>query len=355
LMILTALAIASSFDVAFQQWVLKYFPSVNIEDNAIVRQEIGKLREDSASLGELSPAPEFKGIEAWLNSEPLTLEKLKGKVVLVDFWTYSCINCVRTLPYITKWYDKYKDQGLVVVGVHTPEFEFEKNKNNVAEAIKRFNIHYPVPLDNNYGTWLAYHNMYWPAHYLIDQKGIIRSIHYGEGAYVETENEIRQLLGLSPISESEPSGSFRPLTPETYLGYKRASSYTLLNDIQDNITYNYTYNQPLRLNQVGLKGKWKVGPESIESVGDSELSLNFLAGHVYLVMSGDSSQPLRFDLDGLPLPEEYYGKDLDSKGLLPVKEARMYELFSGKYGRHTLTIHFPPGVSAYAFTFGDGS
>ena len=154
----------------------------------------------AASAGELAapvklgPAPEFQGISTWLNSAPLTIAGLKGKVVLVDFWTYTCINCIRTLPYVTKWYDTYKDKGLVVVGVHTPEYAFERKTSNVKDAIGRFKINYPVAQDNRYATWSAYNNMYWPAVYLVDKKGRIVYTHFGEGAYAETEGQIRRLL-----------------------------------------------------------------------------------------------------------------------------------------------------------------
>ena len=152
-------------------------------------------QQQSILLNENKPAPEFVGIVKWLNSEkPLTLSSLRGKVVLVDFWTYTCINCIRTLPYVTKWYDTYKDQGFVVIGVHTPEFEYEKDTNNVLKAIKQYNIHYPVPQDNDYVTWKAYDNQYWPAEYLIDKKGVIRRTHFGEGEYSETEQAIQALL-----------------------------------------------------------------------------------------------------------------------------------------------------------------
>ena len=152
------------------------------------------------NLGDYGPAPDFKKGDNWLNSQPLTIAGLKGKVVLIDFWTYSCINCIRTLPYVTKWYDAYKDSGLVVVGVHTPEFSFEKDAGNVKNAIAQFNIHYPVVQDNDYGIWTSYGNEYWPAEYLINQKGEIVEEHFGEGNYDKTENDIRQLLGLNTIN-----------------------------------------------------------------------------------------------------------------------------------------------------------
>ncbi len=352
LMILTALAIATNADVAFQQWVARAFPAIPIENNSFVRQELNTLRsqDHTSEVGK----PDFVGINTWLNSPPLTLEQLHGKVVLVDFWTYSCINCIRTLPYITHWYDTYKDKGLVVVGVHTPEFAFEKDKANVADAIKRFHIHYPVALDNHYKTWQAFHNEYWPAHYLFDQKGNLSMVHYGEGGYGETENAIRSLLGLPPIAEKEKPFSHRYITPETYLGYQRAERTA--NSLKPDKMADYTYQSALGDDQVGLKGEWLVGDESITSDGlFSELDLNFIATRVYLVLGGHSSQPITVELDGKHLPKEYYTVDMDSQGRIFVKEPRKYDILNlhGHYGRHLLTLHFPAGIQAYAFTFGD--
>lgn len=183
---------------------------------------LAALVGESNELQNYGPAPEFSGISKWLNSDPLTMAQLRGKVVLVDFWTYSCINCIRTLPYVTKWYDTYRDKGLVVVGVHTPEFAFEKVTDNVADAIKRFNIHYPVAQDNEYGTWNNYNNQYWPAEYLIDQNGNIVYTHFGEGNYDHTENAIRKLLGLDgSMAEDNGQDLSRVQSPEMYFGTNR--------------------------------------------------------------------------------------------------------------------------------------
>lgn len=344
MMVLFGLAIATSFDTAFTQWTLQTLPIINLEDNAAVRQELKKLRNTGNDIQVNAKAPEIQGIQGWINSPPLTMEELRGKVVLIDFWTYSCINCVRTLPYITKWYDEYKDKGFVVIGVHTPEFEFEKDKKNVESAVKQFNIHYPVALDNNYATWIAYNNLYWPAHYLIDQNGIIRSMHFGEGAYLETENEIRALLGLSQKEGREAQTSRESITPETYLGYSRASAYTWQNEILKNTTSIYRFTYPLRDDEVGLKGSWNVQPQYITSEGeDSEIWLNYKAAQVYLVMSGSSPKPLQVFVDG-KLTQE-----------LQLTEPKMYTLVNNKssLGRHQLQLRIPKGISAYACTFGN--
>lgn len=360
IMLLTALAMASNLDRTFQLLSLSALPSISIENNSAVQNELAKLRQQvatkvsSLTLGNYGKAPEFSGITHWLNtSGPLTMTQLRGKVVLIDFWTYSCINCIRTLPFVTKWYETYKDTGFVVVGVHTPEFEFEKETANVAQAIAMFHIAYPVAQDNVYGTWNAYSNQYWPADYLIDKQGNIRYEHFGEGDYVGTENAIRTLLNEPVLSTQEPTTYQRPVTAETYLGYDRASAYTaaipLIHD-QDSI---YSF-QTLTNDQVGITGHWIVGNESIFSNGTtSSLSLDFLATKVHLVLSGTSTLPITIDMDNKPMPKQYYSQDMDSKGQIFVNQDRKYDLIDLKqnYGRHVLTIHIPQGIRAYAFTF----
>jgi cytochrome c biogenesis protein CcdA/thiol-disulfide isomerase/thioredoxin len=361
LMILGAIAIAFHFDVALQQLAIRYFPTVSIDDNEPVKKQLELLRNE-ANVNNLSPAPavgrqapDFVGIADWLNTSPLTMQQLAGNVVLVDFWTYSCINCVRTLPYVTQWYEKYKDQGLIIVGVHTPEFEFEKNKNNVANALKRFNITYPVALDNDYKTWNNYHNHTWPADYLIDKQGIIRHIHLGEGEYSNTENMIRSLLGLTALAHEEEHGGFGEQTPEIYLGFKRAESYTTELNIAPNTITKYGYQIPLAPDTVGLKGSWLVTPECITSKSkDALLMLNFIGQHVYLVVCSEKPSIMTVLLDDQPIPAAYYSRDMNDLGEIIVQESRMYEIIDLKDtdGRHTLTLHVPENVSLYAFTFG---
>lgn len=352
LMVLTSIAIALHWDTILQQQISRIIPPVLIEDNATVKKELEKLRgqEDIFSFDETLPgedkdygkAPEITGITNWINSPPLSLMQLKGKVVLVDFWTYSCINCLRTLPYLEKWYADYKDDGLVIIGVHTPEFEFEKDPKNVAEAASRLGVLYPVAQDNDYKTWQAYHNHYWPAHYLIDQNGHVRMIHFGEGGYAETENAIRQLLGKAPLHMEESKITKRPITPETYLGSDRGKSYTSENSIKSDVPAEYHYTTSLKDDRVGLKGNWKVESEFILSESDeSYLDINFLARRVYLVLSGSSDTPIEVTLDGKP-----YSK-------IQVDEARKYDIVTTTYGRHNLSLKIPKGIKAYAFTFGD--
>lgn len=357
LMILSAVAIALHWDMILQQQITRFFPPIMIEDNELVKQALTNLRkegdgdkkplfikeEGKGGLAEYGKAPELTGIVNWINSPPLSLMQLKGQVILIDFWTYSCINCLRTLPYIEKWYDDYKDKGFIVIGVHTPEFEFEKDPQNVTEAVARLGVRYPVAQDNDFKTWQAYQNHYWPAHYLIDQQGNVRMIHFGEGGYVETENAIRQLLGnLSPIVKEEPTKSTRPISPETYLGAARGNSYTTEITILPNLPSYYQYKTPLKDDHVGLKGNWIVEEERITSKGpDSFLDYHFLATRVYLVLSGSSATPIEVFIDGKPT------------GNFIMNGNQKYDIAVVPYGRHQLSIKIPAGVSAYAFTFGD--
>ncbi len=341
LMIAAAIAIAFHWDMNLQQKIATLIPTVLIEDNALVKEKLNELyayKETDMNLH--GPAPELVGIVNWINSKPLSIDQLQGKVVLIDFWTYSCINCLRTLPYLKKWDEKYRDKGLVIIGVHTPEFEFEKDPGNVAQAVEKLGIKYPVAQDNDYKTWKAYQNLYWPAHYLIDPQGRISMIHFGEGAYGETENAIRELLGLKPLLFEEQIKSQRPISPETYLGLKRGNSYA--QTVQPYKVEDYTYSKSLKINQVGLKGSWLMETERITSEGDhSFLDYNFIATHVYLVMSGSSAQSVQVFLDG-KLAEEF-----------KVDGARKYDIVTTTYGPHELSIKVPKGISAYAFTFGD--
>jgi len=346
LMILFALVLIFHWDMLLQRRISSWVPEMLIENHPSVQKELEKVRgssrESTIGLSNLGPSPELKGIVKWINSEPLTIEGLRGKVVLIDFWTYSCINCLRTLPYLEKWDAEYAPQGLVIIGVHTPEFEFEKDPTNVAAAVKRLGVEYPVALDNNYGTWRSFQNNYWPAHYLIDKEGNLRMVHFGEGAYGTTENGIRQLLGLDTIETQEPSKITRLLTAETYLGTERGHSYISQISIEPTRTVNYAYSVPLGIDEVGLKGSWRAEMEYIESESDeSYLELNYQAKQVYLVLGGSSNIPILVTLDGEPARNFLVDAD------------RKYDVVTGPYGRHTVSLKIPRGVRAYAFTFGD--
>lgn len=353
LTVLTAVAIALHWDTAFQTTIADTIPSIILEDNTEVQKALQSLRGEitgpeyqivtmgkEGMLSNYGKAPNFRGIANWINSPPLTMEALKGKTVLIDFWTYSCINCLRTLPYLEKWYADYKDKGFIIVGVHTPEFEFEKDTVNVEEAAKRLGVLYPIAQDNNYETWQAFHNHYWPAHYLIDAKGDLRMMHFGEGAYGETENAIRELLGLGPLQMKEEVKSSRPISPETYLGIERGNRYASGIDLKWDTSANYNYKPPLDHDTVGLKGAWKAEKQSITSESnDSFLDYNFLATRVYLVLSGSGA--IQVSLDGKPYEE------------IQVDGAMKYDVVKTDYGSHQLSLKVPKGVSAYAFTFGD--
>lgn len=302
-------------------------------------------------------APAITGIQKWFNSDPLTMESLKGKVVLVDFWTYSCINCIRTLPYLKAWYEKYRDQGLVIIGVHAPEFEFEKDPANVRSAIAARGIKYPVALDNNYTTWQNFKNQYWPAHYLIDREGKVVYTHFGEGKYEITENNIRYLLGLRGTVEAmsldgAPAGE--GLTPETYLGYSRIENHSG-ETLQRDETFLYQTALPLPAHHWTLQGSWRVESDKSVAVEDyARLQLNFTAKKVFLVMGTTDGSPVKVSLklDGAPL-DKNAGKDVKGSTII-VNRHRLYELVDLPAPEtHLLEISAQqPGLEVYAFTFG---
>lgn len=292
-------------------------------------------------------APEFSGISRWYNTQPLSIAGLRGKAVLVDFWTYSCVNCLRTLPHLRRWHREYSPKGLVIVGVHTPEFEFEKLPENLEASIRRLRIEYPVAMDNEYITWNLYANRYWPAHYLIDQEGRIVHQHFGEGAYEETEALIRKLLGL-PLAEEtdlkfEPSHFGRVGTPEIYFGLNRL---TWLGNKEEPGLTPRRYEMPHYLppNFFGIQGLWRFAPEYLELESESgTIKLNFYAAKVYMVAQSATFRPVAVKIS------------VDGKAgeKILVDESRLYPLFDGDvYGPHLLELECEKGLSAYTFTFG---
>ncbi len=315
-------------------------------------------------------APSLDGAVEWLNSAPLTTEQLRGKVVLIDFWTYSCINCIRTTPYVRAWAEKYKDQGLVVIGVHAPEFAFEKNVANVKQAVSEFKIGYPVAIDNDYRIWRAFDNSYWPAHYLIDAQGQIRYHHFGEGNYQQTEQAIQDLLreAGSKMATSAPAvpdakgveaspdlGSIR--SGETYIGYQQASNFVSPERLRADAARNYSISNP-GLNEWGLSGTWVVGPEqaTLDQPGGG-ITYRFSARDLHLVLGpGGNGKPVRFEvtIDGMA-PGADHGSDVDTEGKGTVTTTKLYQLVrqSSDVAEHNFEIRFlDPGVQAYAFTFG---
>jgi len=325
---------------------------------------------DMPKLVDAGVMPPLTGAVQWLNSPPLTAESLRGKVVLVDFWTYSCINCLRTLPYIKAWAEKYRDQGLVVIGVHSPEFAFERDISNVSKEAKKLGVTYPIAIDNNFSIWQAFNNQYWPAHYFIDANGHIRYMHFGEGNYAESERVIQELLrqagaknvndGLASVAgkgvEQAASG-MNDISPETYLGYMRAENFASGSVSQDQPA-DYHYPMALPLNTWGLEGRWSIGGEHITLAGEKgRIVYQFRARDLHLVLGpGDNGQPVNFKvlLDG-KAPQALHGSDVAPDGRGTISDQRLYQLIRQMdgAGEHTFSIEFDkPGATAFAFTFG---
>lgn len=338
---------------------------------AFARADATADRPGQVQLSHDGPLPSLDGAVAWLNSAPLTRESLKGKVVLIDFWTYSCINCLRAIPYVEAWSEKYKDDGLVVIGVHTPEFAFEKDQANVAKAVQDLKITYPVAIDSNYAIWKAFNNEYWPAHYFIDAEGTIRYHHFGEGEYDKSEQVIQQLLkeknthlkasGLVQVSASgaQAAADMDDIrSPETYIGYGRQENYVSPEKIKQDMPGVYTAPGRLDVNDWGLVGKWEVASERARLLAvPGKIVFRFHARDLHLVLGpGKDGRPIRFRvlLDG-GAPLDDHGVDVDSQGNGTVKEYRLYQLIrqKGKVEDRTFQIEFfDPDVQAFAFTFG---
>jgi cytochrome c biogenesis protein CcdA/thiol-disulfide isomerase/thioredoxin len=322
-------------------------------------------------LADEGPMPELNGAVAWLNSPPLSRDSLRGKVVLIDFWTYSCINCLRTLPYVEGWAAKYKDAGLVVIGVHTPEFAFERDQANVEKAVRDLKINYPVAIDSDHKIWQAFNNEYWPAHYLVDGKGRIRYHHFGEGEYDESELVIQQLLkenGATSVSSGaiDVSATGAQAAPdsqdvrslETYIDYRRAEHFASVEPVAADARKAYTQRPRLSLNQWALIGTWRVGPESaVLQTSPGKIVFRFHARDLHLVLGPTKDgKPVHFTarLDGAP-PGEDHGSDTDASGAGIVQGHRLYQLIrqKGIVEDRTFEIEFlDPGVQAFAFTFG---
>jgi thiol-disulfide isomerase/thioredoxin len=315
--------------------------------------------------------PGFDGATDWLNSEPLTPEGLRGKVVLVDFWTYTCINWLRTLGYVRAWHEKYRDQGLVVVGVHTPEFPFERDADNVRWAANYQRVEYPIALDPDYAVWRAFANNYWPAVYIADAEGRIRHNHFGEGGYVECEMAVQMLLreaGRSDVPEGlvsvadegfEAQADWRTLgSPETYLGYQQAQNFVSADGAEFDEPHDFAVPDRLERNQWALAGNWTFGPgASVLNEADGRLVFRFHARDVNLVMGppeGGSSIPFRVTVDGEP-PDDAHGLDVDEGGNGTLDRPRLHQLIRepGSITDRTVEISLlAPGAEAYCFTFG---
>jgi cytochrome c biogenesis protein CcdA/thiol-disulfide isomerase/thioredoxin len=298
---------------------------------------------DRSGLPDYGPAPDFAGINTWLNSPPLTMTQLRGKVVLIDFWTYSCINCLRTLPHVEAWAARYARDGLVVVGVHTPEFAFEHVVSNVRANARRLGVHYPVAIDDDYGTWNAWGNEYWPAEYLIDRRGHVREAHFGEGDYNQTDAHIRALLAVKDtrlpavVRLADPTPT-EALTPETYLGYGRIDHFAEKTLVRDK---PHRYVLPARVgpDEIAYGGDWTVGRERIVAGGGARIRLHYTARDVYIVLGGKGRMQVL--VDGRPA------------GSVAVAGDRLYAAVQRAVsGEHLLELRLTPGLRAYSFTFG---
>lgn len=376
IMILTAALIAFNVDTLVTAWVTQMIPDSwtaqlnGFETNPAVSTQLGKLNPGgnnaspsgssaNGELQDLGPAPEITGITHWINSDPLTLESLRGKVVLIDFWAYSCVNCVRTLPFLTSWYSKYHDNGLVIIGVHTPEFAFERETSNVEQAVKRFNIDYPVAQDNNYGTWRAYNNVYWPAEYLIGPDGHLRYTHFGEGNYDKTEAAIQQLLmeaGHSvdmPLTNLNTAKFSNDQTPETYIGTARQQHFSSPETIAPGQAATFSIPDELPLHHFAVDGSWDFESEYARVLqSGNRLKLHFNARDVYIVL--DSDQPVQATIHLLSPDQANQTEDLNAEGQITIDQARLYHIVHlDQFQEGTVEIEFnSAGVKVYSFTFG---
>jgi len=341
-----------------------YFENSKIAPELTFQQTQTDLKENK-----YPKAPELNSIEGYINTKEIKISDFKGKVVLIDFWTYSCINCIRTLPHLTEWDRKYKDKGLVIIGVHTPEFKFERDINNVKAAVKEFNVEYPVVLDNKYGTWQAFKNNYWPRKYLIDKDGYIRYDHIGEGGYDETEKQIQELLSeitelenkeLSNLEDKTPN--VLPRTPELYAGYAFAlpRGQDVGNDggIQPTKTINYKLPEVLDQNYIYLDNSWENNDDNLRAKDkDSSIYLDFTAKSANIV-AGSLSDEIQVEIfiNGNPISKDQAGSDVlfdGEKAYIKVKDPKLYNLLNTDYGNYKLKLKINSDQFYFnAFTFG---
>jgi thiol-disulfide isomerase/thioredoxin len=380
-MVLTAVAIAAQLDVKLDQQIAQHIPDVSLtaalEKSHAVTSRLDSLRGHrsrfarssqlaatglpvvaASQLPMLGAAPDFVGTQRWFNTPggaPLSLARLRGRVVLIDFWTYTCINCIRTLPYLEAWDARYRGSGLTIVGVHTPEFPFERDAGNVASAIRQFGIRYPVVQDNNMGTWNAWGNQYWPADYLIDASGRVRYATFGEGDYAKTEAAIRALVAAGGAA-ARPVGAITPsaqTSPETYLGTERAQGW-LAGEPRPG---THRYSRPtggLGLSRFALGGTWTIDAQQALAGAAATIDAEVQAKNIYLVLSPPRQGAGRVTvlLDGRPVGAASAGADA-RRGAVVVTSQRLYSLVAlPRVQRHRLTLRFAPGTSGFAFTFG---
>jgi cytochrome c biogenesis protein CcdA/thiol-disulfide isomerase/thioredoxin len=363
-LVLTAVAMIARLDVRAEKAIAEHAPNANLaaglEDSGAVDRRLQHIRGKSrfeertaqaaqvpkgkrSSLPVLGTAPDFTGTQQWFNSKPLSLPALRGRVVLIDFWTYTCINCIRTLPYLKAWDKRYRHAGLTIVGVHSPEFGFEKNAGNVQRAVRSFGLRYPVVQDNDLATWSAWGNQYWPAEYLIDTRGRVRHVHFGEGDYGKSEAAIRALLaerGAQLGGMAHPRDPYtitREATPETYLGSARAERWLPANPSRG--TKPYAAPSSLPISHFAFGGVWRVTPEDATAVDGATITANVQARHVYLVLGGHGDVGVEID-----------GRHTRT---VHVSKQRLYTLADfARADEHLVRLTFSPGVTGFAFTFG---
>ncbi len=365
---LSTFGTATTFE---QQLIDRVRPATESPSMAMAPAPMMMMQGKASNTEAPKAMPPLDGAVQWLNRGPLTRESLRGKVVLIDFWTYSCINCLRAIPYVQAWDRKYRDQGLVVIGVHTPEFAFERDVDNVAKATRDLALSYPVAVDSNRIIWTAFANSFWPAHYIIDRDGNIRYHHFGEGRYDQTERVIQSLLAgtadehadadtvtVAATGVQAPPNLEDIQSPETYVGYERQENYASTPAIAQNRAARYTAPASPVLNQWGLEGQWEVGAERAAlAAAGGRIVFRFHARDLHLVLApGPGNRPVRFkvSLDGAA-PGAAKGVDVDARGNGVVTESRLYQLIrqTGPVQDRTFTIEFlEPGVEAFAFTFG---
>jgi thiol-disulfide isomerase/thioredoxin len=397
-MLVTALLMFANLDIRFQSALASDFPSFltnptgGLERSSAVEKRLAKLRGESKFKAPTAPvaatkrasassssdaklpgvttpdlpilgtAPNFTKTQRWFNSPPLTMAGLRGRVVLIDFWTYTCINCLRTLPFLKAWDARYRADGLTIVGVHTPEFAFEKQASNVEQAIADKGLKYPVVQDNDYGTWNAWTNQAWPAHYLIDAQGKVRYVHLGEGEYKETEAAIRALLAEAGDKHlgaaAQPKGTIltagAKATPETYIGSARAQGFSPVGPSNGTKDYKAASADKLPQSVFSLGGRWTISDEAALAVRKATITAHVVGTAVYLVLSSQGNEPrkVRVFLDGKPISAADAGPDVHD-GVVTVQRQRLYSLVKvDSVQDHVLSLRLDPGVSGYAFTFG---
>ena len=380
-MILTAIAIYTNYDAVLEAKLLNIFPQfgarlTNLENNRALAKQLEILKghkstptpdADADTTGDYFNAdflaPDLKGVTQWLNTDKaLSIRDLKGSIVLVDFWTYTCINCINALPHLTSWYKKYKDRGFTIIGCHTPEFEFEHSTKNVSDAMKRFHIEYPVAQDNDYAIWNGFNNQYWPAEYLVDGQGRVRRTHFGEGEYDQMEMAIRDLLKIGGPKAAKPLDTMANQTPsgeespETYVGAERMEYYYPSGRVKTGEN-DFVLSNDLKLNSFSFGGKWNIRDSEAVAGNNAELNYHFQASRVFLVLRPAVTGPkgrVRIFLDGKPLNDSRAGADV-SNGRITVTTDRLYDLIDtrGKTENHVLLLLFEtPGIEVFAFTFG---